>query len=110
MEVNMSEPEAWCMTRGELESEVLKLRAKVKEGIEDVCSDALLELAHEVWAVAQVMPSEGIEDAVSRIVTLLKSNRSKIEQEQVSNAADRNNRKKSKLDENARYYSTRVQA
>lgn len=41
---------------------------------EAVRSDNLFDFAHELWAVAQVMPNEGIEDAVGRIVEFMKSN------------------------------------
>lgn len=32
----------------------------------------LTSLAHEIWAVAQLMPNEGIEDGVDRIVNVLR--------------------------------------
>lgn len=34
-------------------------------------SNVLLGLAHEIWATAQLLPGEGIEDGVERIVALL---------------------------------------
>ena len=32
------------------------------------------DIAHEIWATAQLMPGEGIEDGVDRIVGVLKEN------------------------------------
>ena len=43
-------------------------------GGEAVRSDDLLDLAHEIWATAQLLPGEGIEDGVERIVDILKPN------------------------------------
>ena len=34
--------------------------------------DQLSPLAHEIWAAAQLMPDEGIEDGVERIIAILK--------------------------------------
>lgn len=31
------------------------------------------DLAHEVWAAAQLMPGEGIEDGVKRVVDILET-------------------------------------
>lgn len=33
-----------------------------------------LDVAHEIWATAQLLPEEGIEDGVHRIVEILKEN------------------------------------
>ena len=35
----------------------------------------LNDLAHEIWAAAQLLPQEGIEDGVKRIVKIIKENR-----------------------------------
>jgi rubrerythrin len=32
------------------------------------------DLSHEIWSTAQLMPDEGIENAVQRIVLILESN------------------------------------
>ena len=42
------------------------------------CGDSSIQsdlsgLAHEIWAVSQLTPSEGIEDGVARIIDVLKS-------------------------------------
>ncbi len=34
-------------------------------------TDELIDIAHEIWAVAQLMPEEGIEDGVWRITKIL---------------------------------------
>ena len=51
-------------------------------GGEAVRSDDLLGLAHEIWATAQLLPGEGIEDGVERIVDLLKPNAGSHRQEE----------------------------
>jgi hypothetical protein len=35
------------------------------------CSISLNDLAHEIWATAQLLPGEGIEDGVNRLESLL---------------------------------------
>jgi hypothetical protein len=34
--------------------------------------EKIRELAHEIWAASQLFPNEGIEDAIERIVELLR--------------------------------------
>jgi len=34
----------------------------------------IIGLAHEIWAVAQLLPEEGIEDGVERVINMLKEN------------------------------------
>ena len=46
----------------------------IRQRYSSVQSSELLDLAHEIWVVAQLLPGEGIVDGVDRIVDVLKSN------------------------------------
>jgi len=41
------------------------------------------EIAHEIWSAAQLLPDDGIEDAVDRIISILNENRIELKMSQL---------------------------
>lgn len=52
-------------------TETWEILADARNAIQEPESDDAFALAHEIWAVSQLAPGEGILDAVDRITPLL---------------------------------------
>ena len=58
---------AECVSDKSEEIEIIKTENGIK-----IKKKNLEKVAHEIWAASQLLPNEGIEDAIERIVELLK--------------------------------------